>query len=250
MVWQPQEEYKLVYAPEFIADFGRTVTRVRLYRYLTAARQDVELALGLYEKNVLLSQAIFGFLHGLEVAVRNSISYSISQDLGRIDWIQHNLPLPWPDPAPPRLELTQPMAGMLAEAHRKIGRGPNPPVGKVIAELNFGFWPALIGNRYEHIWRNSLHKAFPHAHVQRSLIHWRLESIRHLRNRIAHHEPILTSNNTVCTGRFEEPRISLNALFECVVWISPATADWLTTTTRFGQAGQILEEVAAMGITL
>jgi hypothetical protein len=27
-------------------------------------------------------------------------------------------------------------------------------------------------------------------------------------------------------------------------------ADWLTTTTRFGQADQILEEVAAMGITL
>lgn len=238
----------MVYTPEFIADFGRTVTRARLFRYLTATHQDLELALGLYEKNVLLSQAIFGFLHGLEVAVRNSISYSLSQDLGRINWIQHNLALPWPHPAPPRLEFTLPMSEMLAEAHRKIG--PNPPVGKVIAELNFGFWAALIGNRYEHIWRNSLYKAFPHAHIQRSLIHWRLESIRHLRNRIAHHEPILTSNNTVCTGRFEESRISLNALFECVGWVSPATADWLMTTTSFRQADQLLQEVAAMGITL
>jgi hypothetical protein len=220
-----------------------------LFRYLSATNQDLDIALGLYEKNVILSQAIFGFLHGLEVAVRNSMSYCLSQDLQRINWIQPNLPLPWPAPAPPQLQLTQPMADMLADAHRKLG-GANPPVGKVIAELNFGFWAALIGNRYEHIWRNSLHKAFPHAHVQRSIIHWRVESIRHLRNRIAHHEPILTSNNTVCTGRSEEPRISLNALSECVAWVSPATADWLVATTNFQQADELLKQVSLMGITL
>jgi hypothetical protein len=238
----------LPYAPQFLADFARTVSRVRLFRYLVAADQDFELALSLYEKNVLLSQAVFGFLHGLEVAVRNSIHHVLSQDLNKINWIKNHLQLPWPDPAPSHLDFTQPMLEMLTQAHRKIGTTAS--VGKLIAELNFGFWVDLIGARYDHIWRNSLHKAFPHAHVPRKIVHWRLESIRHLRNRIAHHEPIITSTNTVCTGRFDETHITLGALVECVNWVSPSTADWLTATTHIGQAEHILNSVAAMDLTL
>lgn len=236
------------HAPEFLADFSRTVSRVRLFRYLVAAGQDFDLALSLYEKNVLLSQAVFGFLHGLEVAVRNSIHHALSQDLNKMNWIQDHLQLPWPDPAPSHLDLTQPMLDMLTQAHKKIGATAS--VGKVIAELNFGFWADLIGARYDSIWRKSLHKAFPHAHVPRKIIHWRLESIRNLRNRIAHHEPIITSTNTLCTGRFDETHMSLNALVECVNWVSPATADWLTATTHINQAKQILQDVAAMELTL
>ena len=180
----------MAYTPDFLADFSRTVSRVRLFRYLVAADQDFDLALRLYERNVLLSQAVFGFLHGLEVAVRNSIHHVLSQDLNRTNWIEDHLPLPWPDPAPSHLDFTLPMSDMLSLARTKIGTAAS--VGKVIAELNFGFWADLIGARYDPIWRKSLHKAFPHAHVPRKIVHWRLESIRSLRNRIAHHEPIIT----------------------------------------------------------
>lgn len=234
--------------PEFLADFARTVSRARLFRYLVAAKQDFDLALSLYEKNVLLSQAIFGFLQGVEVSVRNSIHHVLSQDPNKLNWIQDNLPLPWPVPAPTHLTLTLPMLDMLTQAQRKTGM--NASVGKLIAELNFGFWADLIGSRYEHIWRNSLHKAFPHAQVPRNRVHWRLESIRHLRNRIAHHEPIITSTNTVRTGRFDETHLTLDSLVERVKWISPPTADWLSATTSIGDAGAILKQVSALGITL
>lgn len=90
----------MAHAPEFIAKLSRTVSRVRLFRYLRASQQDIELALILYEKNVLLSLAVFGFLHGLEVAVRNSIHYVLSRDLVSPNWIRDNLPLAWAKPAP------------------------------------------------------------------------------------------------------------------------------------------------------
>jgi hypothetical protein len=238
----------VAHAPEFIAELSRTVSRVRLFRYLRATQQDIELALTLYEKNVLLSQAVFGFLHGLEVAVRNSIHYVLSRDLCSTNWIQDNLPLDWPKPAPSHFTLTKPMSDMLNFALFKLG--PSPSVGKLIAELNFAFWVDLLGARYEYVWVNSLHKAFPEAHHPRNRVHWRLDTIRHLRNRVAHHEPIITSSGQVCTGRFEEKHISLSALVECVSWVSPHTAQWLTETTYIRQAEGILEEVAAMDITL
>jgi hypothetical protein len=137
----------VAHAVEFIAELSRTVSRVRLFRYLRATQQDIELALTLYEKNVLLSQAVFGFLQGLEVAVRNSIHYVFSRDLGRTNWIQDNLQLDWPKPAPSHFALTKPMSDMLSLALSKVG--PSPSIGKLIAELNFGFWVDLLGARYD-----------------------------------------------------------------------------------------------------
>jgi hypothetical protein len=239
---------KLPYSPEFIADLDRTMSQARLSRYLTAAAGDIDSALALYEKNVLLSEALFGFLHGLEVTVRNSMHFVFSGDLRTADWYQDGLALPWLPPTRRRLSMTRSMRGMIEDARAKAG--PTAPVGKVIAELTFGFWPAMIGNRFDDIWRKSLYKAFPHTRERRQIVHWRLDTIRFLRNRIAHHEPILSSTNEIYTGHLAQPKISLPAILQCVEWVSPPTADWLRTTTRYEQALTILAEVVGSGLTL
>src|SRR5665213_2118050 len=155
------------------------MSRARLARYMTAAAGNTELALHLYEKNLALSEALFGLLHGLEIAVRNSIHHVLSTDIGRQDWYRDGHPLPFP--AVQRLSFTGPMNGMITDARSNAGGGA--PVGKVIAELTFGFWPNMITSRFEELWRASLHKAFPAARRPRAQIHWRLETIRRLRNR-------------------------------------------------------------------
>lgn len=63
------------YSPEFLADIGRTISQARLSRYMLAAGGDVQADLALYEKNIAVSEALSGFLHGLEVSVRNSMHY-------------------------------------------------------------------------------------------------------------------------------------------------------------------------------
>jgi hypothetical protein len=77
-----------------------------------------------------------------------------------------------------------------------------------------------------------------------------LEVIRRLRNRIAHHEPILTSSNEVYTGYTAQPTISLPQLLQCVEWISPATSLWMTNCTRYAQAGAILATCHRSGVVL
>ena len=245
-IYQPQGQRNLSYTPEFIADLDRTISRARLARFMTAAGGNIELALHLYEKNLELSEALFGLLHGLEIAVRNSIHHVLSVDIGRQDWYRDGHPLPFP--AVHILSFTRPMNSMITDARSNAGTGA--PVGKVIAELTFGFWPNMITSRFEDLWRASLNKAFPSAHVPRKLVHWRLETIRRLRNRIAHHEAILTSRNQVYTGFIDQPTMTLPAILECVTWVSPPTADWLRTTTRYPQATTLLAEVADSGVVI
>lgn len=68
---------------------------------------------------------------------------------------------------------------------------------EIIASLRFAFWQQLFTRRFEGaIWTRGLKIALPHApqtalSVVRANIHADLDRIRHLRNRIAHHEPIL-----------------------------------------------------------
>ena len=103
----------------------------------------------------------------MEVSVRNSLHVVFSTDLKIEDWYHNGQRLPWPLPTAQNLILTSAMQKMITEARFKAGGAAT--VGKVIAELPFGFWTLLIGNRFDDIWRRSLYKAFPHARKRRRL---------------------------------------------------------------------------------
>jgi hypothetical protein len=65
--------------------------------------------------------------------------------------------------------------------------------GHVVAELSFGFWTGLLANRYHaRLWEPALRRSFPllPPGVTRRSLHRRVESVRRLRNRVAHHEPV------------------------------------------------------------
>jgi hypothetical protein len=121
--------------------------------------------------------------------------------------------------------------------------------GKVVAELSFGFWINMAARGYHwSLWQPCLHRAFPVSHLARPLIHTRLEAIRTLRNRIAHHEPVVTARQTLYAG--SGIWLPLNALTECAGWIGPELATWLATSYRYEMAASILNQLAASGIAL
>jgi hypothetical protein len=239
---------KFTYTAAFLACINRVISQERLSRYLTATKGDIGGALELYEYNIAISEALFGFLHGLEVAVRNSIHSTLRRDLGTPTWFDGGAALPWSTTGE-TLALTAVMSAMVTEAKAKLP--PTALPGKLIAELTFGFWPNTLTKRFHSIlWLPSLHKAFPNATVPRSAIHLRLEVIRRLRNRIAHHEPILTSHNEVYTGFKDQPYIALSSLLECVEWVSEDAALWLKAQTRYRWAEELLLVVSKKGITI
>ena len=75
---------KFTYTAEFLACIDRVISQERLARYLAATKGDIGEALELYEHNIAISEALFGFLHGLEVAVRNSIHYTLRKMVPQI----------------------------------------------------------------------------------------------------------------------------------------------------------------------
>ena len=131
-------------------------------------------------------------------------------------------------------------------ARAKLNPGAAGKPGKVVAELTLGFWVDLVkDSNHWPLWVNSkLHTAFPHAKRHRKFAHERLKIIQRLRNRVAHHEPVLTSRNTLYT---EGDYITTPELLECAEWVCTDAGQWMKTHFRYAEARRTLSEVNAMG---
>jgi hypothetical protein len=195
---------------------------------------------------VQLSEVLYGLLHGLEVTVRNAEHYALTSSYGTALWY---------DSPPALLPLSPYWRDKINEAKRNRtlispqGAVIVPSSGKVIAELTFGFWVDLLKSaNHRSLWvGRKLNAAFPNARRHRSLVHERLKAIQLLRNRISHHEPVLTSGNVLYTG---DGVIALSEVLECIEWVCAETAAWIKTSFRYGEAERILRDVAAMRISL
>ncbi|WCC80380.1 Abi family protein [Cutibacterium equinum] len=173
-------------------------------------------ALRLYLWNIEIASAFWGGFSVLEVALRNVIHSELSTFAGRDDWWNANIGLH-------QLEQHR-VADAVAAAQRGKGEAVLP--GHVVAELSFGFWTGLLANRYhQRLWVPALHGAFPYLVGPRRELHRKQESLRKLRNRIAHHEPIFARNLTADHER----------LLSILGAISPIAVDWVNQNSRVPQ---------------
>ena len=178
---------------------------------------------------------LYGLLHGLEVMVRNAAHHALTESYQMAVWYAA---------APPSVYWRD----QIAKAKKKPGAGGKP--GKVITKLTFGFWVELLqASNHRALWVNQkLNRAFPNAAGKtRFDIHERLKAIHLLRNRLSHHEPILTAANGVYNGNLILP---LPHLTECMKWVCLDTAQWIKAQFRYTEAERILREVADKGISL
>ena len=114
--------------------------------------------------------------------------------------------------------------------------GKEPTPGRIVAALTFSFWTAMFGKDYETLWQTTLHRiGRPDGKgLKRKDFSGPLAPIRTLRNRIAHHEPIITWDLPKHHGR----------IIELTGWLSPSAAEWCAAHSRF------LEVYPSGGITL
>lgn len=173
--------------------------------YLAATGADRDRALALYEWNAQLSAALMHDLAHVEVGLRNAYDVALSAR--------------WP--GPPHWALTGDT--VFAPVYRTRGRrrvdvnekprdslrhaianagGPTAPPGKIVAELMFGFWRYLSSAAHEKtLWVPALHRAFPPGTDRAAHVDGPVGRLHALRNRVAHHEPLLT---TGVTGRLAD----------------------------------------------
>lgn len=171
------------------------LSRQRWSTYERIASRCVSDPATLYAWNMQMCAALLPPLHIYEVVIRNAAATALVHRYGRC-W-------PWH----PALLRSLPAEGALASLCEVRGSAGAPrDVPEVIAKLRFGFWQQLFARRFEHsIWAGTMGLALPHApsvplSVLRRSIHADLDRIRHLRNRIAHHEPITSPSSSATSA--------------------------------------------------
>lgn len=189
------------------------LSQERMDTYVKAAGGDLKRAVRLYTWNVAISSAFWGSFSVLEVALRNAIHTQLTRLAGRDDW--------WEGQTGLRDSERDRVKDASETAKRLHPTSCNP--GHVIAELTLGFWVGLLANRHhQRLWEHKLQHAFPHLVDQRRELHRKLESLRKLRNRIAHHEPIFARNLAADHAQ----------LLKVIEAISPDAVTWVRQNSR------------------
>lgn len=203
------------YTEEALQQLEAAFSTPRLKRYHILANNDRAQALRLYAWNTALSEAMFGVIQGLEVTLRNAVQHQFSKHFQDA----------WDKKLHPIFAQTQQAQLQHAEhqvMQRKQGQGH---IGDLVSELNFGFWVALFAGRYDvPLWRTTLYRIFPKG-TRRKDVYKKLSRIRDLRNRIAHHEPIL--DHDLCLDH--------QVIIELLEEVSAEAAKWINHHSRFMQ---------------
>ena len=187
----------------------------RFARYLEWAEGDRTWAFELYALNTRVSESLYTPLQMLEVALRNRI-HAVMMEARHERWFEDESFL-----------LVENQRGQLAEAGRKVmSDGKEPTPGRLVAALTFSFWTSMLASAYEELWQTTLHRIARRENgkgLRRKDLSGPLTRLRHLRNRVAHHEPILTWN---LPERHED-------IVKVTGWLSPAAAIWCEQHSRF-----------------
>jgi hypothetical protein len=168
-------------------EIDRWITAPRFRAFLQASEGDPAKAMALYDWNVCLSAIFFEVLSYSEILLRNAIDAQFTPinhgQTATESWLCDSSIL-----SPKSLER-------VGEAIENIERARKEPTrARVVANLSFGFWRALLDKRYKQLWIESLHHAFPNGNGDRKQVASLLAKLNPFRNRLAHHEPIINAS--------------------------------------------------------
>jgi hypothetical protein len=217
--------------------------RLGTYQYEAVRSGRDELVLYIWDRDV--SAAAMADIAIVEVAMRNSMNDALAKIAGQSDWYARDV------------GLDNRSLDAVAKAWSEVPALRRTP-GRVVAQLMFGFWRNLLeagGDAgrgplkrsvdYEQLWRAGLSTAFPGGRAvaasrgERFTRTWTLNVVKNvhaLRNRAAHHEPLL--NGIPLPG--EKRRISIadghRSILELAELLDRDLAAWLALNGHLASA--------------
>jgi hypothetical protein len=222
---------------QLIADLQAAISTPRLDAYRQSGGSHLDMVVN-YFWNIELAAAIVPPLHACEVALRNAIHNAMTAAYGNEMWFFIEGAL-----LPDELED-------FVEAYRRVYKKPEPIAGRVVAQLMFGFWTAMLNRPYEQkIWNRDgytpLYAAFPHAlqssgsRIPRVDIYDRVKQVNDFRNRVFHYEKIYEWNHK--RGNANAVNIRQAAqdhadILELIGWMNPLLLQEIQAIDHFPQA--------------
>ena len=182
----------------------------------------------LYLWNTYVTKAFLEDIQHVEVLLRNFVHTVVSSKYGQRWYI---------DPAIP---FNQQAKKSVKKAERRAGGAQDqvPPPGRVIAELSFDFWAYLFTNTYASTIWPLVQKSLVAAPASKgdgifvpSLTDFKreIDQVYRLRNRCAHHEPIIRQNRQSENTRLDRAQKAIRLL---ATWLDPAAAAWISAHSR------------------
>lgn len=243
-------------------DIERLVSSARLNSYRTAFRTVGKADLfGIYSWNLELSGALNSLLQLVEVALRNAINEAgkthVETAAGQ-NWfdvvpftlIEDETAVLAEGEQPPLIKAQQTkdffsgISSAKKKAQRllrkKLGEDTTavPTLDQIISQTDFSVWEYILDKSFydgdaakKFIWPKGYITAFkkpPQVEgknkqfQQRDMIRRRIETVRMLRNRVAHNEPVWKDVNTDDTSVIiHKLKDKINEVLELTYWISP-----------------------------
>lgn len=172
--------------------YENTYSVERLKAFIYSDDDTIDDVIIRYKNNLKISQALYPELCTLEVILRNSINYVLKTYISKT-WLEDELKK--------NTILNKRDYNLLIKAYETTKKeckssSKEITIGKIIANLNFGFWTNLCIKEYNSkIWNKKacfkgVFIGFPNAKNDIALISNKLYKIRKLRNRIFHYEQI------------------------------------------------------------
>lgn len=135
---------------KYVVDLQLPISQNRLERYRPKDAfgnhigSDMEMLVG-YFWNMALAESLYPCLHGVEIALRNAIHATLTNRYQSEEWWRRQSVRMFPSQLKTISDIE--------EDHRRRHQIPITP-GRLISELNFGFWTTLLSQPYEsRIWR-------------------------------------------------------------------------------------------------
>ena len=227
--------------------FAKIYSYSRISRYLKAAKGDKQKAQALYYANARIARSFQPLLSFFEVVLRNQLHYAIAGHYGDVQWLIHqktgfmsDTTLEYTDKKTGELRINDYLKRSVERAEATLTeKGRNITAGRVIAELNLGFWNSLYETHHYSLLKGvpcTIFNSLPTG-LGRKGINKRIQQIRQLRNRVSHNEPLC----------FEDREFSMDyakrqykTICDFLTWINPQIIATLATE----KLDQVLYEIA------
>lgn len=201
--------------PDVVASL---VSAGRFRPYREASGGDGTKAIALYQWGVALSTACFEAFHYVEVVTRNALDREMRayfhDDQRLIPWFLLRLPGCNQDVIDRQVDSVRARLRDQSTKRREMRETRD----QIVAGVDFGFWVGLLKGAHEDLWRKALYKAFPNSSGKRKDVLIVLEELRLFRNKLAHHDSLLS----------EDVPTRLQQMLDVLGWVSADAKEWLS----------------------